>query len=96
LALCLSWKTAVASRNARGRTYLGNFSAQADNLGVVNTSLTTIINNAAGALLTNVKAVSIVSASPYLCVWSPTKGEVNEIVTGSTDNIWDTMRSRVR
>jgi hypothetical protein len=96
LACCVSWRTAFASRNARGRTYLGNFAAQADNQGVVIAALTTIINTQAGALLTAVKAVTVVGAAASPTIWSPTNGSFNEIVAGSTDNIWDTMRSRVR
>lgn len=96
LASVISWRTAVSGRSGRGRTYLGNLGASAQNGAFVAGAAATAINTAAATLLTAIAGVAG-AAGPYnLGVWSPTKGRIQPILSGVSDNTFDTMRSRVK
>lgn len=96
LAMVVSWRSVVSGRSGRGRTYLGNLSANGMNNANVASACVTAVNGAAAALITNLRAVSVSGTPAYLCVWSPTKGVTREILSGATDATYDTMRSRVK
>lgn len=96
LACVLSWKTASAGRSYRGRTYLGMLGAAAQTTSVIASATVARLNTAAAALLTGLSAVTVASGTAYLGLWSPTLGESRAIIAGSTDQTWDTMRSRVK
>lgn len=97
LANVVSWKTANAGRSARGRTYLGGLAGNAASGGIVLGAFVVAMNTAAAALIAAVKAVTLAGGgNPYLACWSPTRGEVREILTGSNDGTFDTMRSRAK
>jgi hypothetical protein len=95
LASVVSWRTVLSGKSGRGRTYLGNFGTSAQVGNLIVSGAVTAINNAVTALITAVDAVAVSSGSPQLAVWSPTKGWVYPIITGASDTVWDTMRSRV-
>lgn len=97
LAHCIGWRTAQAGRNARGRTYLGNLASTAMASGNILGAFVVSQNTAATNLIAAVKAVTVAGGgTAYLGVWSPTRGELREILTGSGDSTFDTMRSRAK
>lgn len=96
LAACLSWRTSVSGRSGRGRSYLGNWGSAAMTGSGVTAGCVGAVNSGAGTLLTNITAVTGTDGPFYLSVWSPTKGVIRPILTGATDSVFDTMRSRVK
>jgi hypothetical protein len=96
LASVVSWRTATSGRSGRGRTYLGNFAGAAQTGAVITGPAVTGINTAAATLITAVHAITAAGAAADLGLWSPTKGWILPILTGSSDQTFDTMRSRVK
>jgi hypothetical protein len=96
LASVVSWRTATSGRSGRGRTYLGNLSNAAQSVGTVTPAFVIAVNTAAGTLITAVAAITAAGSAAALGVWSPTKGVIRPILSGSTDATFDTMRSRVK
>jgi hypothetical protein len=96
LASVVSWRTVVSGRSGRGRTYLGNLGANMQVGSQIQSSSVTTINNAAAALIAAVSALTPASGPVKLCIWSPTKGVIRDVLTGASDTTFDTMRSRVK
>jgi len=96
LASVVSWRTATAGRSGRGRTYLGNLASAAQQVNIVASAFVTAANSAAGTLITAIAAIQAAGAPAALAVWSPTKGVLRPILSGSMDATFDTMRSRVK
>jgi hypothetical protein len=96
LASVVSWRTATSGRSGRGRTYLGNISQNAQSGSLILAGFVSAVNTAATTLITAVRALSVGGTPPYLCVWSPTKGTTREVLSGTMDATFDTMRSRVK
>lgn len=96
LASVVSWRTTVSGRSGRGRTYLGNLAVAAQNANQIQPAMLTAVNNAASALIAAVNALAPPSGPCHMAVWSPTKGVAREIISGSMDGTFDTMRSRVK
>jgi hypothetical protein len=96
LASVVSWRTAISGRSGRGRTYLGMLGSAAMQQSIVAGAFVTAANTAAANLISGIKALSILGAPPNLGVWSPTKGVIREVLSGSMDATFDTMRSRVK
>lgn len=67
LAAVVSWKTAIATRHGRGRTYIGPLGATAvDTTGSLSSASQLALQNAATALIANLKAVDPII---YPVVW---------------------------
>jgi hypothetical protein len=96
LASVVSWRTATSGRSGRGRTYLGNLAAAAQQVNIVAAAFVTAANTAATTLISAVNGIQSAGFPSQLCVWSPTKGGVRQILSGSMDGTFDTMRSRVK
>ncbi len=96
LASVVSWRTATSGRSGRGRTYLGNLASAAQQVNIVAAAFVTAANSAAGTLITAIHALTVSGAAPDLAVWSPTKGVIRPILSGTMDATFDTMRSRVK
>jgi hypothetical protein len=92
VALVASWRTALAGRSFRGRSYLGPLSS-----GVLNTNggsftsgTTTLVTTAGGTLITG-----SITASMRIQVYSRTKNVASPIVGVTVNAIPDTQRRRV-
>lgn len=96
LASVVSWKTNRAGRSYRGRTYLGPPGSTPVSGNQIAGASVTAINNAAAALPGAVAAVTVQGSGAALVVFSATKGSYDSVISGSSDAIWDTMRSRVK
>jgi len=96
LASVVSWRTATAGRSGRGRTYLGMLGTASMTASNISSAFQTALNTAAGNLISQVKALSLQGQPPYLGVWSPTRGVIREVLSGSMDATFDTMRSRAK
>jgi hypothetical protein len=97
LASVISWRTSTSGRSGRGRTYLGNLAAAAQSGPVITAAFVTAVNSGCTTLISSVGALPVApGGNAKLGVWSPTVGVCREILTGSTDATWDTMRSRVK
>lgn len=96
VAVVASWKTALAGRSYRGRTYVGNLSGSDTVTLTVPGAFQSRIQTAGNALIPAVAAVTVGSGTPSLVVWSPTRGVYTNILSCAVDTTYDTMRSRVR
>jgi hypothetical protein len=96
LACVVSWRTATSGRSGRGRTYLGNLAAAAMSGAVLYGPAITAINNGATALIAAIAGITTGGGPAALSVWSPTTGLQRPVLTGASDTIFDTMRSRVK
>jgi len=96
LASVVSWRTATAGRTGRGRTYIGKLGSNAMTAGNVTAAFAAAASGAAATLISAVSALTPASGPVKFCVWSPTLGVSREILTGSMDTTFDTMRSRVK
>lgn len=96
LAVCISWRSIVASKSSRGRTFLGANGANTMQANLLLGTTVTAINSAAAALITGIAGVTSVNGPLSLGVWSPKLGKMTPVVAGSTDNVYDTMRSRIK
>lgn len=94
-AVVISWRTALATRRTRGRTYLAGFAessmdATAHGLTVANQD---VIGNAARTMLTD-----LTTAGADLVIWSrvepPLNGDVNLVNNLRVGRIFDTQRRR--
>jgi len=84
LANVVSWRTAIAGRSYRGRTYLGPFAASQLSGTVWISGLSTGIGTAAAALI----------AAGRIVVWSEKLQVATPIIGYATDTHVETMRSR--
>ena len=74
VAWVVSWKTTVATRSGRGRTYLGPLSQSVLAVGGgFNATQVTTVQNAANKLLTDIKAID---PADYLCVFHRATAQV--------------------
>jgi len=97
LATVVSWRTATAGRSGRGRTYVGNLATVAMTGPAVTAATVSAINTAATNLIAAIAAITVAGQLQCrLAVWSPTKGLIREVLSGSSDATFDTMRSRVK
>lgn len=93
LALCVNWRTALAGRSYRGRTFLGPLNGAANSTsGGVTGAAITAVNNACAALITAVKPRT--TGSHGLIVHSDQVPTDTDITLGTTDTRMDTMRTR--
>lgn len=84
LALVVSWRTATATRSARGRTYLGPIASSALNAYVLTPTLQTAIQNASNTLI----------ATNRLDVYSRKLDVVYQVTSAVVNTKIDTMRTR--
>jgi hypothetical protein len=108
LATCVSWRTALAGRRYRGRTYVGPLGSNAFSQNIISAGAVSAANTAAATLITAVAAAG--SAGKYALAvlhnefTTPTPPAkpvrinytLEPIISGTMDNVPDTMRSRVR
>lgn len=96
LASVISWRTAIAGRTGRGRTYVGNLGNTAQQGASVNAAYVTAVNTQTTTLINAVPAVSVASGVVGITIWSPTNGYLHDVISGASDATFDTMRSRVK
>ncbi len=92
LAAVMSWRTALAGRSFRGRTFLGPLNLAALSSGALVGAFYSAANTAAATLITNVKTVT--TAGYGLCVHSDHLALDTLITSGNMDPKVDTLRSR--
>lgn len=79
LSVVVSWRTIVATRSGRGRTFLGPFGRAAETTnGTPTPSMVTTMQTAATALIANLSAQS---GSPRLVVYSQKLGLTQEVTS---------------
>lgn len=94
VSLVVSWKTALAGRSYRGRTFLPPFheNQNDDSGGTLPHPATATVN---GLAINAEKLLSdLVTANAVLCVYSRTLAAANTITGGYIDYEWDTQRRR--
>jgi hypothetical protein len=94
VSLCISWRTTLAGRSYRGRTYLPPFHSNRGTDGVSvmpapTTATVTFVKTAAAKLIND-----CVTASCPLYVYSRKLHDGTAITNGYVDNAWDTQRRR--
>jgi hypothetical protein len=92
LAEVVSWRTPFAGKSFRGRTYLGPIAVSAITGGILNTPVTTAVQNAANALV----AASNSSVDWDMVVWSTKLNTQSTISSGVANNKLETQRRRNR
>lgn len=92
LALCLSWRTALAGKRYRGRTFLGPLNVAVNASGAVVAGAITAVNNAAAVLVPAVKPRT--TGAWGLVVHSAAVPTDTPITLGTIDTRMDTVRSR--
>lgn len=93
-SLCISWRTALAGRSYRGRTYLPPFhmNANDDSGGTVPHPTSAYID---GLAIQAAKLIDdLVAANAVLCVYSRKLEAATTITGGYIDSSWDTQRRR--
>lgn len=79
LAVVVSWRTILATRTGRGRTFLGPLGRAAETTnGTPTPSMVTTMQTAATALIANISAQA---GSPRLVVYSPKLGTQQEVTS---------------
>lgn len=96
LAAVISWRTPLAGRSYRGRTFLGLLGGAAQNGAVLQGSAVTTINSSAATLISGLAALSVAGGGCSLAVYSKKANVCTDIISGTTDATYDTMRSRVK
>lgn len=94
VSLCVSWRTALAGRSFRGRTYLPpwNENQNDDTTGNPPSPATGMV---AGICVNAEKLITdLVAANAVLCVYSRKLEAANTITGGFVDLSWDTQRRR--
>lgn len=89
LACCLSWRTALAGKSYRGRTFLGPLTAPAFAMPSIDPTFVGRVNTAAAALIAAPGVGDLVPA-----VYSPTLDITTRITSGLATTKCRTMRSR--
>lgn len=92
LSVVVAWRTALAGKSYRGRTFLGPLNGAAQAGGAVTAAAQTAVNTAAANLITNLKPRT--TGSVGLVVHSDHANVDTPVVVGATDLRMDTMRSR--
>lgn len=94
VSLVVSWRTALAGRSFRGRTYLPPFheNQNVDDSGGYPRPLAVTV----GLLAINAEQLitDLAAANASLCVYSRTLQQANSITGGFIDESWDTQRRR--
>lgn len=88
---CVTWRSGLATRAGRGRTFIGPLSSAAvDGTGTLDAGEFSALNLAATGLVTN----SLASTSYRLVVWSETRQQANAVLQGATLDKVAVLRSR--
>lgn len=99
-ALVVTWRTALAGRSFRGRTYLGPSTETVNSSGVAASGTVNTISTAANALITNIDAIAGMNFGVYAFrrtqpPYSETPFDASEPITSATVNgLWDSQRRR--
>lgn len=91
--LIVNWRTALATRRGRGRTFLGPLATSiAEANGTPEESNRSAVNAAIGVLVGHSKAPQ--RAGVAVGIWSPTDGVLRDVVGGDCPNRFGVLRSR--
>lgn len=92
-ALLVSWRTSLATRRGRGRTFIGPVVVSAaENNGTPEESNRSALQGAVNALVAASTAPD--SDAWAIGVWSPTDGVLRDITSGTVPNRFGVIRSR--
>lgn len=92
LAVCVSWKTLLAGKSFRGRTYVGPLSKDnADANGKLTSVDLTVIQNAATALIAGLSGMT---PATHLTIWSRKLGTFQNVTNAHVGVYIDTIRRR--
>jgi hypothetical protein len=89
LAGCISWRTGLAGRSHRGRSYMGPLTQDALTADRMNSGWAGAVNSAAATLISAPSSSDLV-----LCVYSEVLDQTTAITQGTTTDLVRTMRSR--
>jgi hypothetical protein len=92
VALVVSWKTALAGKSYRGRTYIGGLTQNA--LGTASDGSCALIAASGTTIDTAVGSLAPLTGENKLVVYSPTLGEANVVIGATRGNRFDTQRRR--
>jgi hypothetical protein len=99
-ALVVTWRTALAGRSFRGRTYLGPSNETVNNGGIANATTVSTIQTAANTLITNIAAVTGFTLGVYSKrrtqppeSLSPLFATTN-VTSATVNGLWDSQRRR--
>lgn len=90
----VGWRTTLATRSGRGRTFLGPIAANASEAdGTVTATALSTIRGAAAALVDESTASEVLGVVS-LGIWSPTRNELRDITGTVTHDRFAVLRSR--
>lgn len=90
--VCVNWRTSVATRSGRGRTFLGPLStSSAESNGTPAAAFMTDVRAAAAALVT---ASQSMAGDGAIAVWSEKDSVARDIVSSSVTDQYAVLRSR--